>query len=87
VASENRAKTLAAVEGQSIKAADNAAIAETARQDLELYDRLSKGRGPIDDILKNSAKRLASGDAKRADIEKKALEQVRAETSKYRGGQ
>jgi len=87
VASETKAQTLGTVKGQSIKAADNAAIAAAARQDLELYDKLSKGRGPIDDILKNSAKRLASGDAKRADIEKKALEQVRAETSKYRGGQ
>jgi GGDEF domain-containing protein len=60
VSSEARAKTLART-GNKITAEKNAKESEAAMQALEVYDRLSARRGPVDDLLNQAAKDLADG--------------------------
>lgn len=76
VADAGKAATLGKVEGQSIQAGKNAAIAEEAKQAQELYDRLSTRGGTIDDILNRSAKELAAG-GNANGIKQRAYDDVR----------
>ena len=78
VSKEARAAKLSAVEGQTVKAGENAKIAEKAQQDLELYDRLSTRGGTIDEILNRAAKDLAEG-GNANQIKQRAYDDIRAE--------
>jgi hypothetical protein len=77
VSTEDRAKTLGSVEGQSIKASDNAALSAAASQHLELYDKLSTTKGPVDDILESVAREKASGYITDQAAKAKAYERIR----------
>ena len=82
VSTEARAKTLSADGKNQIDAAGNAARATSAEQALEVYDKLSARRGPIDDILNRAAEERA--DAKSAEvsaIDQRAYEDIRAAVS------
>jgi GGDEF domain-containing protein len=76
VSSEARAKTLSRT-GNRIEAAKNAAEATAASQALEVYDRLSARRGPVDDALNAAAKDIADGKPAN-NAKQRAYEAVRA---------
>ena len=82
VASESRAKTLAAEGKNKIDVAGNAEKASSAEQAREVYLKLSSRRGPIDDILNRAAEERA--DAKPTQvgaIDQRAYEAVREAVS------
>jgi len=77
VSSESRASALRQVEGQQIKASENAKISARAAQELELYRKLSDKSGVINDLLENGAKELANGYDKPAAIKAKYAAKIR----------
>lgn len=88
VSTDARAKTLAAEGKNKIDAAGNAARATDAEQAMEVYDKLSSRRGPIDDILNRSAEELASAKpSETVAIKQQAYEDIRTAVSEaLRGG-
>jgi len=84
VADETKAGRLKAG-GNTINASKNRAIAESARQAQELYDRLSTRAGDVDDILSRAARDLAQGKEAPNAIKQRSYEQVRAALSKAVG--
>jgi ParB-like chromosome segregation protein Spo0J len=87
VASQKRAQQLGTVQGQSIKAAENARIAEQAAMALEAYNKLSSVRGPVNDILEKAARDLSSSYYKPEGVKAKAYEEIRKELQNHIGGQ
>jgi hypothetical protein len=57
VASKTKAETLASA-GNKIEAAENKRISEDAAQAIELYNKLSIGKGPINDALVEAARAI-----------------------------
>ena len=76
VADEGRAKRLEKG-GNVIDAVKNLEMAEQARQDQELYDRLSSRAGAMDDVLSQAAKELADGKKNATEVKRQAYEAAR----------
>jgi hypothetical protein len=85
VATPGKAEALGQVEGQSIQAGKNAEISQQASQALELFDKMSVTKGPVDDILESAAKGRASGYTSPEEAKRTAYEKVRAELQKTLG--
>jgi 2'-5' RNA ligase len=86
VSTDAKAKTLGATGKNKIDAASNAAMATGAEQAMEVYDKLSARRGPIDDILNRAAEELSS--ARPTDIaavKQRAYEDIRSAVSEALG--
>lgn len=66
VAKESRAKTLGAVEGQTIVPGENAKISQESAQLAEIFDKVATSPGPVNDMLKNAAVKMTDMDAPRA---------------------
>jgi hypothetical protein len=75
VGKESAAEKLGAA-GNTIKAKDNAAIAEEAKRALEIYNKLYASAGPISRALSDGAIRIARGDNDSA-VRKDVYEAVR----------
>ena len=67
-----------AEEGNVVRTSENAQRAERANQGILLYDRLSTGAGPIDDVLDRSAGAEGLG-ANSNDVKQQACRQIRTE--------
>lgn len=83
VADESKAGRLVAG-GNKINAAKNRAIAESAAQAQELYDRLSTKAGNVDDILSRAAQDLAEG-SNPAQVKQRTYEAIRGSLSETLG--
>jgi hypothetical protein len=85
VGKESAAAKLAEA-GNTIKAKDNAAIAEEANRALEVYNKLYTSAGPISTALNDGAIRLARGDSESA-VRKDTYEAIRRAIAEvFQGG-
>ncbi len=86
VATDRTAARLTADGKNQIDAKGNAERASSAEQALEVYDKLSARRGPIDDILNSAAAERASAKpSQQADIDGRAYEAIRTAVSETLG--
>lgn len=85
VSDAGKAQILSRVKDQSIQAGENAKISQQAAQHLELYDKLSVTKGPINDILESVARDKADGRLTPKEARAKAYDLIRTELQKTLG--